>query len=195
MNFVPGQLFSPLVQGILTLHDFRIRDPLYLVIQFKALISWIPCHFMIFKEILFFTLWSQKSRKLRTSCTGNISSNEKNWVRRKTLLTSLLTLNNIHILRQQIFWLFLVMKIRKVWSYFCISWSISNIRHRHILYFRHGELFGFGYHPTNQISSLLQKENSKRLWRWWNFDAQWQFYVQWPISFQSSNAENLGGAQ
>ena len=39
-----------LIQGIPAFRDFTIRDPLYFVIQFQALNSWIPLHFMILKK-------------------------------------------------------------------------------------------------------------------------------------------------
>ena len=41
---------SYVLQGIPAIRDFRIRDSCYFVILFQALISWIPCHFMIFKK-------------------------------------------------------------------------------------------------------------------------------------------------
>ena len=47
-------VLSPLVwiplQGIPAFRDFTIRDPLYFVIQFQALNSWIPLHFTILKK-------------------------------------------------------------------------------------------------------------------------------------------------
>ena len=38
------------IQGIPVFRDFTIGDPLYFMIQFQALNSWIPLHFMILKK-------------------------------------------------------------------------------------------------------------------------------------------------
>ena len=55
-------------------HDFRMPDPCYLVIQFQALTSRIPHHFMIFKKIkkIFTICFSHFYKKL--ICMENVIS-------------------------------------------------------------------------------------------------------------------------